>query len=255
MWGEGGGGATEVVGFFDNHSYKVISQMMTERVIDNRGSKSTIVRTLPRNISVLILSVVKEQRVYGSWQEKYTLLLSRCSYSCLRYILMDFERNSQIKILSKSSSIQKIETRRNYSLNIISLKEQQSSKISKLKLNPWFVTGFIDGEGCFTVTIRRNPRSSGVHYWIETRFSIGLHKKDLPLLIDIQDYFDGVGNIVEDKKKDRVEFRVSSSKELITNIFPHLDKYCLKTQKYGDYLLLKKIIEKKIKKILIYKKL
>ena len=174
---------------------------MTERLIDNRGSKSTIVRALSRNISVLILSVVKEQRVYGSWQEKYTLLLSRCSYSCLRYILVDFERNYQIKILSKSSSIQKIDSRINYSLNIISLKEQQSLKISKLKLNPWFVTGFIDGEGCFTVTIRINPRSSGVHYWIETRFSIGLHKKDLPLLIDIKDYFGGVGNIVEDKKK------------------------------------------------------
>ena len=57
-------GTTEVV--FHNHSYKVISQMMTERVIDNRGSKSTIVRALSSNISVLILIVVKEQRVYGS---------------------------------------------------------------------------------------------------------------------------------------------------------------------------------------------
>ena len=75
-----------------------------------------------------------------------------------------------------------------------------------------------------------------------------MHKKDLPLLIDIQDYFEGVGNIVEDKKKDSVEFRVSSLKDLSTNIFPHLDKYCLKTQKYGDYLLLKKIIEKKNQK-------
>ena len=55
-------GTTEVV--FHNHSYKVISQMMTERVIDNRGSKSTIVRTYPR--CVLILFVVKEQRVDGS---------------------------------------------------------------------------------------------------------------------------------------------------------------------------------------------
>ena len=99
-------GTIEVV--FHYHSCKVKSQMMTERVIDNRGSKSTIVRTLPRNISVLILSVVKEQRVDGSWQEKYnTLLLSRCFHSCLRYILMDLEINCQIKILSKLSSIKK----------------------------------------------------------------------------------------------------------------------------------------------------
>ena len=110
--------------------------MMTERVIDNRGSKSTIVRTYPR--CVLILFVVKEQRVDGSWQEKYTLLLSRCSHSCLRYILMDFERNYQIKILSKLSSIKIMghghDTRRNYSLNIISLFELQSIIIFKLNL-------------------------------------------------------------------------------------------------------------------------
>ena len=99
-------GTIEVV--FHYHSCKVKSQMMAERVIDNRGSKSTIVRTLPRNISVLILSVVKEQRVDGSWQEKYnTLLLSRCFHSCLRYILTDLEINCQIKILSKLSSIKK----------------------------------------------------------------------------------------------------------------------------------------------------
>ena len=111
---------------------------MTERVIDNRGSKSTIVRALSSNISVLILIVVKEQRVYGSWQEKYTLLLSRCSHSCLRYILMDFERNSQIKILSKLSSVKIMrhghDTRRNYGLNIISLFELQSIIIFKLNL-------------------------------------------------------------------------------------------------------------------------
>ena len=96
-------GTTLVV--FHNHSSKVKSQMMTERVIDNCGSKSTIVTTLPRSISVLILSVVKEQRVYGSWQEKaYILWLSRCSLSCLRYIQMITERYCLIKIHSKSNS-------------------------------------------------------------------------------------------------------------------------------------------------------
>ena len=111
---------------FHYHSYKVKSQMMTERVIDNRGSKSTIVRTHPR--CVLILFVVKEQRVDGSWQEKYTLLLSRCSHSCLRYILMYFEINYQIKILSTLSIINKkhIYTQGNYGFNIISLYKQQS---------------------------------------------------------------------------------------------------------------------------------
>ena len=51
---------------------------------------------------------------------------------------MDFERNYQIKILSKLSSIKIMghghDTRRNYSLNIISLFELQSIIIFKLNL-------------------------------------------------------------------------------------------------------------------------
>jgi len=49
---------------------------MSENEMGNRGSKSA-------NIAV------KEQRVNGSWHNK-----------CLRCILMDFERNYQVKILS-----------------------------------------------------------------------------------------------------------------------------------------------------------
>ena len=49
-------GITEVV--FHNHPYKVISQMMIEREIDNRGSKS--------KDDSKTTSFVKEQRVDGS---------------------------------------------------------------------------------------------------------------------------------------------------------------------------------------------
>jgi hypothetical protein len=49
---------------------------------------------------------------------------------------MGFERNYQIKILSKKLN------KRNFS-NLV-----QNSKI-----NPWFVTGFCDGEASFVVSI------------------------------------------------------------------------------------------------------
>ena len=51
---------TAPLGIFYYHPYKVISQIMIEREIDNRGSKSTIVRTHPRNISLIYHCVVKE---------------------------------------------------------------------------------------------------------------------------------------------------------------------------------------------------
>jgi LAGLIDADG endonuclease len=60
---------------------------MSENEMDNRGSKSVILNNI----------IVKEQRVDGSYTGN----------SVLRYTLMGFERNYQLKILSK----QLIETR------------------------------------------------------------------------------------------------------------------------------------------------
>jgi hypothetical protein len=67
--------------------------------MDNRGSKSVLKNT------------VKEQRVDGSWYKN--LLYLRCT-------LMGFERNYQIKILSK----QLIKNKRNFSTLV------QNSKIN-----------------------------------------------------------------------------------------------------------------------------
>ena len=39
-----------------------------------------------------------------------------------------------------------------------SAKELQKNVPSFQKLNPWFVTGFIDGEGCFSVSIIKNKK-------------------------------------------------------------------------------------------------
>jgi len=66
---------------------------------------------------------------------------------------------------------------------------------------------------------------------------MGLHIKDIALLKLIQAYFGGVGNILEYKKKEFAEYRVSSMEQLISVISPHFDKYPLITQKQADYLL------------------
>ena len=57
-----------------NNSCRVISQMMIERKIDYRGSKS-IIFVGTHLICVTVKSiVVKEQRVYGSWRENYNTI-------------------------------------------------------------------------------------------------------------------------------------------------------------------------------------
>ena len=53
-----------------NNSCRVISQMMIEKKIDYRGSKSIIVVVTHSFLVPLQSIVVKEQRVYGSWRKK-----------------------------------------------------------------------------------------------------------------------------------------------------------------------------------------
>ena len=49
------------------------------------------------------------------------------------------------------------------------------------------MTGFVDGEGCFTIKIRNNQKFS-TGWAVEYVFSIGLHAKDKALLERIQKY-------------------------------------------------------------------
>lgn len=78
-----------------------------------------------------------------------------------------------------------------------------------LSLNPYFVTGFVDAEGSFIVTIRKRPKSK-LGWGIEAVFTIVLHSKDKAILELIQKFCGGRGNIY--KGKDSVTYSVCSKK-------------------------------------------
>ena len=256
------------LGIFHNHPYKVISQMMIERKIDNRGSKSTIVITLIRNISVFIISVVKEQRADGSWQEKTRGNLntapSRC-FSCLRYALMGLEincfpsrreaislgfllskshRNNLIKIPSKQLIKNFCITSNTNASSSITRKSSYTTFLNSTspaipKLNPWFVTGFTDAEGTFTVMIDKNLKRT-LRWRVQAKYQICLHICDLVILEQIQVFFGGIGSVY--KSGTLAYFSVSSVKDLTSIIIPHFERYFLLTQKVSDFILWKRIV-------------
>ena len=53
------------------------------------------------------------------------------------------------------------------------------------KLNPWFITGFTDGEGSFILTIIKDNKYK-LGWRAACRFVISLNKKDLKLLNKIK---------------------------------------------------------------------
>ena len=124
---------------------------MSENKMGYRGSKSGI-------------SPVKEQRVDGSWFIKKILINLRCT-------LMGGASCYQVKILSKQL---------NFNRNF-------STLVQISKLNPWFVTGFVVGEGSFGITIYIDNRIKDRLVWaVKPSIQIPLNSKDINLLLQLK---------------------------------------------------------------------
>jgi hypothetical protein len=112
------------------------------------------------------------------------------------------------------------------------------SSASTNELNPYYVTGFTDGEGCFFVGISPDSKSK-TGYRVKASFQIGLHIKDLALLERIQMFF-GVGKISK-LGAESIQFKVYALKDLKV-ILQHFNEYPLLTNKQSDYLLFKQVV-------------
>jgi NADH-ubiquinone oxidoreductase chain 6 len=66
-----------------------------------------------------------------------------------------------------------------------------SDKHSKQSLDPNFITGFTDAEGCFLIKIGKK-NSSKLNWQVRATFAINLHSKDLELLRSFQLFFNGI---------------------------------------------------------------
>ena len=60
-------------------------------------------------------------------------------------------------------------------------------------MNPWFLTGFSDAEGCFVISVLQNKELK-IGWVVKLKFQIDLHKKDRIILEQIIEYF-GMGKI------------------------------------------------------------
>jgi hypothetical protein len=105
-----------------------------------------------------------------------------------------------------------------------------SNQLNLVSLSPNFVTGFCDGECCFSLSISQS-KTHRIGWVIRPRFEITLHKKDKVLLQMIQASFKGVGKIYIHGSS--VYYQVISFKDFLV-IINHFDKYPLLTQKRAD---------------------
>ena len=103
----------------------------------------------------------------------------------------------------------------------------------------WYITGFVDGEGCFSISFnKREKLKTGIE--VRPSFSLAQNKRNLQILKDVYEYF-GCGAIRYSKRDQMYKYEVRSIKDLITKIIPHFKKYPLRTSKEKDFEIFARI--------------
>ena len=137
---------------------------------------------------------------------------------------MDCENSYQVKILSKQLNSKKFST---------------FSTTTNVTTNPWFWSGLIDAEGSFSILINRS-QTHKLKWRVQTKFQMGLHERDLYLLLQFRQFLGGIGSI--HSTKIMVNYSIDSIKDL-NYLITHLEKYPLLTPKAADFILFKEAIK------------
>lgn len=107
------------------------------------------------------------------------------------------------------------------------------------QLNPLFVTGFINGEGCFNIWVAKSS-SNSIGWQVQARFIIEVNIKDIDLLYKVQAFFGGIGLITS--KKSVARFAIYGLKDITNVILKHFNNYPLQSAKQIDFTLWKECI-------------
>jgi len=108
-----------------------------------------------------------------------------------------------------------------------------------MKLDPGWVTGFVDGEGCFHVGINAHADMTAGHQ-VLPEFTVVQHARDAQLLHALKAFF-GCG-VVRTNHGDRLAYRVRSQQHLLERILPFFEKHPLRSKKHVDFLKFRDVL-------------
>ena len=105
-------------------------------------------------------------------------------------------------------------------------------------IDPNWMAGFVSGEGCFSLSIKKSVSSKlGETAWL--RFIVTQHKRDQGLINSFVNFFGDRGKINQDSRT--VYYVVQRLSDLTENIIPFFDKYSLQGVKVKDFEDFKKV--------------
>jgi hypothetical protein len=108
------------------------------------------------------------------------------------------------------------------------------------KLKPWQVTGLVDGEGGFFVSISKIDKGL-IGFNLKLEFKVTQKNHSEGILHELKEYF-SCGNVVIDNRKTNTKkYQISALTDILNIIIPHFDKYPCLTSKFINFKDWKKI--------------
>jgi hypothetical protein len=104
------------------------------------------------------------------------------------------------------------------------------------KLNPDFVTGLTDAEGCFLILAPKNYKSKFKVYF-SLKYKISMLDNEVELLKMVKSFFNC--GVLRQNNNGTVDFEINDFSSLKTILIPHFLKYPLRGTKYLDFLSFK----------------
>jgi LAGLIDADG DNA endonuclease family protein len=103
-------------------------------------------------------------------------------------------------------------------------------------LTPDYIAGFIDGEGCFCVSVHPHPSVERRERWlIAPCFQAYQHRDNVEILEKIRDYF-GCGRIsAKGPNSSVMTYSVYRRQHLVSVILPFFERYPLRSKKHQDF--------------------
>jgi len=110
-------------------------------------------------------------------------------------------------------------------------------------LTPEYIAGFVDGEGCFSVSIRPHPTVRyGTGWLIGPCFQVYQHRANVGILESIRGYF-GCGRIAaKGPNSSVITYSVYRRNDLESVIVPFFDTYPLLSAKQEDFLKFRDVV-------------
>ena len=124
---------------------------------------------------------------------------------------------------------------------IPAIRPQRSDEILlNSKINPNWLVGFTDAEGCFSIRITKSTTKIGLQ--VQLRYQITQHSMDKIFMNSLVNFW-GCGKVFLRFKENKVDFQILKFKDLTEKVIPFFQNIPLEGIKHQDFVDFCKVVE------------